>query len=192
MSLKIISIQLSLHIIRHPAEWPTGMPLFLGGQLIYLLFPNALSSPQLAQVHALLPCCNPEKNPNCDCKLSTFNPNLYNYDYKIKVRRGGWRKKASGAFHDSHQDSVAQFSLQTLAQMGQNGSWWVTQQGSDISELAYPDRKWKERPKVAEIWSSHLSWSGIDLIFFLVAGMGPCNRFSMRTMLTTHWQFSCC
>lgn len=54
------------------------MPLFLGGQLIYLLLPNALFPPQSAQ--GLLPCCNPEKIPDCDRKLSAFNPKLYSYD----------------------------------------------------------------------------------------------------------------
>lgn len=34
--------------------------------------------------------------------------------------------------------------------------------------------------------------AGIELMFFLVVGTVVCLRFRMRTLLITHWCFSCC
>lgn len=71
--------QVDIGVIRHAAEQTHGVA-FVSQQAINLSFLNALFSQQLAQVHALLPCCNPGKIPDFDCKSGRFSPKLYSYD----------------------------------------------------------------------------------------------------------------
>lgn len=96
MSLNMTSMgrcQLNICVVGHAAEQTHG-DAFVSQRVINLSFPNALFSQQLAQVHALLPCCNPGKIPGFDCRLGRFIPKLYSYDKKVKVCTAGYRIKA--------------------------------------------------------------------------------------------------